>query len=319
VRFGTLILLLLAPLAQSRERESAGDDAAAYDRIATCVAEVENDFIGLDSLPAICPGFDDALAETGYTDFITQADAAYFDRDSLQDLHAIATRYRQPSDEAADRSVANLALLPQVLEQLDAESIDHRPPTWGERLRRWLDTLSQRAEAGQGSWLARWLSELQIPPWLGRSIVNTAIVLVLAIAIAVIVSELRAAMIFRRGGTRPAAPLGADPTGGSRSRPVLADVAAAPPRDRPALLLRMLVDTLVATARLHTERTLTHGELARRAAFDTAGQRASFRRVAAVSERILYGNQPADAAEIDAVVLTGAALHEQLLQPKGAT
>jgi hypothetical protein len=318
VRTGTLILLLLAPFAQSQETELARSPAAAYDRIATCVDEVESDFIGLHSLPDLCPGFDEALVATGYADFISEDDAAYFDWNSLRDLHQLADRYRRVDGHTSQGPAMDLAMLPQVLEQLDLEQADKRPLTWGQRVRRWLDTLLRRGDPQADSWLARWLSELDVPQWVGRSIVNVAIAVVLLIALLVIASELRAARIFRRGRTRGVSQPFFGASAGS-SRLALADVAAAPPGDRPALLLRLLVETLVATGRLQGERTLTHGELATRATFDGADQRTSFGRVAALCERILYGNRPAAADEIDAAIQSGSTLNEQLRARTAAT
>jgi hypothetical protein len=89
--------------------------------------------------------------------------------------------------------------------------------------------------------------------------------------------------------------------------------------ERPALLLRVLVNTLVSTGRLRAEKSLTHRELGMRAAFDAVDQRQSFNRVAALGERVLYGNRNVPPEEIDAVIETGRALDRQLNVPRAAT
>jgi hypothetical protein len=93
------------------------------------------------------------------------------------------------------------------------------------------------------------------------------------------------------------------------------DLDAAARSDRPSILLQMLVAALVKTGRLQAERSLTHRELATRARFDDSSQRESFRRVAQLAERIVYGGAEAP-ADLDEVVQAGRALHSQL---SGAT
>jgi hypothetical protein len=89
------------------------------------------------------------------------------------------------------------------------------------------------------------------------------------------------------------------------------DLDAAARNERPSILLKMLVATLVKTGRLQAERSLTHRELIGRAKFDDSSQRESFRRVAQLAERVVYGGDEAP-AELDEVVQAGRALHSQL-------
>ena len=89
------------------------------------------------------------------------------------------------------------------------------------------------------------------------------------------------------------------------------DLDAAARSERPSILLQMLVATLVKAGRLQAERSLTHRELTARAKFDDSSQRESFRRVAQLAERIVYGGDEAP-AELDEVVQAGRALHSQL-------
>jgi hypothetical protein len=90
------------------------------------------------------------------------------------------------------------------------------------------------------------------------------------------------------------------------------DIDAAALSERPSIVLRMLVATLVKTGRLQAERSLTHRELIKRVKLDDSGQRESFSRVAQLAERIVYGGNDAPADELDAVVQAGRALNAQL-------
>jgi hypothetical protein len=79
-----------------------------------------------------------------------------------------------------------------------------------------------------------------------------------------------------------------------------------------SMLLRMLVATLVRSGRLRTERGLTYRELSARANFDDAQQRESFRRVASLAERTVYGGRELTADEVEPVVAIARALDAQL-------
>jgi uncharacterized protein DUF4129 len=79
-----------------------------------------------------------------------------------------------------------------------------------------------------------------------------------------------------------------------------------------SMLLRMLVATLVRSGRLRTERGLTYRELSARATFDDAQQRESFRRVASLAERTVYGGREITAEEVEPVVAVARALDAQL-------
>ncbi len=99
----------------------------------------------------------------------------------------------------------------------------------------------------------------------------------------------------------------------------LRDIDTAPMRDRPLLLLRLLVQVLVKRRMLAGERALTHGELITHAGFADASQRARFARIVQLAEARqfaaegLFGRLHPDSA-IDAVLDDGRALYRQLAE-----
>jgi uncharacterized protein DUF4129 len=143
------------------------------------------------------------------------------------------------------------------------------------------------------------------------TVLFVALALLLGLTILVIVSELRAAGVFRKrlvieidnSTASTAAALADDAT---------VDVDSLPPDRKASMLLRMLVTTLVQSGRLRTERSLTHRELSARANFDDAAQRESFQRVAALAERTVYGGSEVAASEVEPIVSAARALDAQL-------
>lgn len=312
MRAGSLILLLLlAAAADSRDTGSA----AAVERIASCAAG-SGDEEGLEALEEACPGLREALDDSGYRAFIPESARESLTRGGLEDLRALDARDQsQHAVAAAHDDVAKLA---PVLRDLDQQRHTEQPLSWLDRVQRWLEGLLQRRQAGQDSWLARWLRDFAMPQRVSQIILYGSIVLIVVIAIGVIVNEMRAAGIFR-GGRRRRHGKVIEGAGSAMTNPVLPELNAVPISERPAVLLRMLVNSLLATGRLRTEKSLTHRELSVRAAFDADEQRNSFNQVAALSELIMYGNRAVAADEIDAVLQAGRRLDEQLNSPRVVT
>ena len=142
-------------------------------------------------------------------------------------------------------------------------------------------------------------------------ILFVAIALILVLTIVVIVNELRAAGVFRGRPDRRTTTVSRGAAALDAGDAVI-DLDALPADRKASMLLRMLVATLVQSGRLRTERSLTHRELCARATFDDAQQRESFRRVAALAERTVYGSREVPAEEVEPIVAAARALDAQL-------
>jgi hypothetical protein len=146
-----------------------------------------------------------------------------------------------------------------------------------------------------------------------------AVILVLAVVL--IWREVRIVWAdVRRAGKR-----GGSTVAGARvtAAPVtLGDVDAAPARDRPVWLLRLLVQTLVAKGRISGERGLTHGELIVRAAFSNESQRQRFAGIARLAEQRRYAADDMFDRErardgIETALVEGRELYVQLAASTG--
>jgi len=310
-------LLLAASVARSVPPEPAVDvDTSAAEIVAKCSEGAATDIVGLRELDAACPGLEHALVQLGYAPFVSEAQLDALTVHGLVDLQQLADRYRQPPDVAANP--IEVTTLGPILESLRQEQRAELPDTWFQRLKRWLRSVFDRPQQDSDSWLSRWLQERTIPEKVRDGIINGLILLVIALAVAVVFNEARAAGLLRRGGRRssrmPDRAAGPEPR-----RLSLADLDSAAPEERPSLLLRLLVATLVDAGRLRTEKSLTHRELSQRADFDAADQRENFQRVAVLGERLLYGDARVAPDEIEAAVEAGRALNAQLAAPKGSS
>lgn len=318
-------LLLAAPAAWSQSPrpqlqgtvDQAADQAAAQpaDLIAAC-SDADTDAIGLEALEATCPGLEHALVERGYAPFISESQLDELSVHSLVDLQRLTERYREPP--ASPAAEIEIASLKPILQSLQQQERTQRPLSLFERFRKWLRSVFDRPGSDSESWLSRWLEDVKVSEAVSRAIVYGLVILVIVLAIAVLLNELRAAGLLRRQArARKDAQMAPDADLDPATM-TLTDLDKVALQDQPSVLLRMLVATLVKTGRLRTERSLTHRELGVRAMFDEAAQRESFQRVAALGERMIYGDGHITDDEVETIVQTGRSLNTQLAVPKGS-
>jgi hypothetical protein len=295
-----VLWLLAAPAVFAQE------DRSARQVLDECIESVADDVIGMTALEQQCPGLEQALTELGLDPFIADWQRDTIGVYGLMTLQSVADRYSEPP---AARTV-QVESLQSILDELKQPVQAERPLTLAERFKRWLRNLMGQQDAARDSWLNRWFEEHSLSETAQKILLYGAVILVVLLAVAVIVNEVRVARKGRRKKDRMGAPDDAGlPAGALAARSL--DLEAAARSERPSILLQMLVAALVKTGRLQAERSLTHRELAARAKFDDSSQRESFRRVAQLAERVVYGGDNAP-AELDEVVQAGRALHSQL-------
>jgi len=318
VQAAAFVLLILATPAvfcqtAGTGAANAGDAAATSpaEIIARCGQADAEDAIGLQELESFCPGIEHALVEFGYAPFVSETQLDELSTYSFVDLQYLAQRYT-PSGAAPPHDL-DVTRLDSIVRSLEQPVQAELPPGLFERFKRWLRKAFAQQEADPDSWVNRWLPDLTISEAVSKALGYVLVVLVIVFAVGVLINELRAAGLLRRGrGSRRVAGAGMD-EGLSLATASANDLDAMPLRDRPSTLLRMLVATLVNTGRLRTERSLTHRELSARASLDEPAQRECFQRVAALGERTVYGGGSVSAEEIESVVAAGQSLNAQLL------
>jgi hypothetical protein len=293
------LLLLAAPAVFAQEERSARQ---VLDQ---CIESVEADVIGMPALEQKCPGLEQALVDLGLDPFIADWQWDTIGAYGLMTLRDVEQRYSEPP---AAREV-QVDSLKSVLDELQQPVRAEQPLTWFERFKRWLRNLMNKQQAEQDSWLSRLFDEYTLSETARNILFYGSVILVVLLALAVIVNEVRVA---RKGWRKRDRTQASDVAFGSAEGLARSlDLDGAARSERPSILLQMLVAALVKTGRLQAERSLTHRELTVRARFDDSSQRETFRRVAQLAERIVYGGDDAP-AELDEVVQAGRALHSQL-------
>ena len=300
MRLAALALLLLtAPVVFAQA------DEPARQVLDDCVESIDFEVIGMEAMEAACPGLDAALGELGLAPLLSDRQRETIGLNGLTNLQSLVQRYREPPEADA----VAVDSLQSVLDSLQKPPQVEQQLTWLERFKRWLRNLLGSDKASADPWLSRWLDKFELTETVRNVLFYGSLLLVVGLAIAVIVNEVRVARRSRRKSSATLnQAIGSD--GASSAGPL--DLEAAARNDRPSLVFRMLVATLVKTGRLQTERSLTHRELTVKARFDDQQQRESFQRVAELAERIVYGGDSASTDDLEYVVQAGRSLNSQL-------
>jgi len=318
VRSTALIAFLLSATvagsicAAASSADSADTEIATAQAIVVECSEADSDAVGLTALQEDCPGLEHALVELGYAPFIAEQQADTLTVHGLADLLALTRRYSEPSRADVAPDVGRLA---PILDSLQRQQHAQVPQGWFARFKQWLrDLFEQQASQKSGdTWFKRWWSEHSLSQRWVSLMTYGLIGLVLLLAVAVIVNEIRAGRI--KDGRRHRVNTADGAAVVEIPKFTLAGLDSVAPALRPALMLQALVNTLVEAGRLRADRSLTHRELGLRATFDSAEQRDGFRHIAGLGERLLYSAMPASTEEIDAAMATGRMLRAQLAVP----
>jgi hypothetical protein len=269
--------------------------------------------VGLEDLEAECPGIESALVAAGFAPFLSELQSSELTVYALSDLVQLYGYYhREPSANARTLEVDGVGRIVRSLEQVQ----QRRTESLLQRLERWLRNVLERPQSEAPPWLSRWLQGKSLPQKVTELIVYALIALVIVLAAVVLFNELRAAGMLKRSARKRLTML-AHGAGGVVTPLTFADLEAAAWRDKPSLVLQLLVSALIASGRLQSERSLTHRELTERAALDGPEQREHFRNIAVIVERARYGREPLTSEQIQRLVMDGRALHEEITAAAG--
>lgn len=265
---------------------------------------------GIDGLRPLCPELEHAILDLPLHEELPEHWQDSLDRSGVADLAALLHRYGSPPLSAVPR----VPTLYPIAQSLNPPQQRH---SWWQGVKDWLRQLLAAPATSGPSWFTRWFSPASLPQLLLRSILYAMLGAILIMAWWIIWRELQAAGLTAAAARRARQPSVPAPILPARLLK-LDDVEAAPLREQPAWLLRLLVQALLQSGRLNNERSLTHRELGPRSAFDDAQQQVSFESLSLLAERLLYGpNVPASSAagqpQIEHALTAGRRLYAQLL------
>ena len=276
-----------------------GAQATPLEDLRACVTRLKDD-AAAKKLIEICPDIEHTLAALGLDRQLSLDANQPADEDLLEDISELATRY---TGNPATRAPAT-ASLASIAAKVNGPKLEPQQ-SWWDRFKSWMRQWFSKHSGSDPGWLDGLLKRLVDSTQLMTAIFYICMALVLIGALAVIISELRAAAWLR--GRRHA-----PQDGGTGYLKVPLEIDPAHARTGIGQLLGLLVARLVATGRLRAERALTHRELVARSVLDDE-QRRTFASVALAAEALMYGAQGSDAP---AELLTqGNALLEKIAEP----
>jgi hypothetical protein len=265
---------------------------------------------GLDQLTILCPELPQTLQDAGVADRLHDHWQTRLSGAGLRQIRALLEHYQaEPLSAAPNTNAVNA-----IAKALRAQQA---PRGWWQRLGEWLRQLLQRRNSEGTPLLERLINALRgvTSERTQRVILYSSLALVLLLVGLVVWRELKAAGIGRRAAQRPARAGDPIPSAETAQSLGLAGLDQVPLTERPALLLRLLVEALRRRGQLAGERTLTHRELIQRAGLSDVGQRQRFAQVSLRAEQQLYGGSAAvatDQVELEQAVSAGRELYSQL-------
>ncbi|HEY7930213.1 MAG TPA: hypothetical protein VID71_09380 [Steroidobacteraceae bacterium] len=274
----------------------------------SCVARIGDDA----SATALkrCPRVAAALRALGYDQLLGDGWEQRLSGIALRDLRDLSRRYQRP----ALSSAPSLTMLPHILQEMRQ---DQTPHSWWQSFKQRLRNWFQLPSAGGGAWLVQLLSA--VPALVQRVLLYGTTVAVIALALWTIWRELIASGVLERRLRAPGtdANPASSARGAASAELVPADVDAAMPGQRAAVLLQLLLQALRRAGRVRAERALSCRELIEQARFDSVEQCQRFGTVARWAERERYAIDagPSDPA---AVLAQGRTLYAELLAPTAA-
>jgi hypothetical protein len=294
---GLLSCTLGAPIAWAASDAATAEVGRRLDR---CLNALDT---GAEPLPPyrrmiveeVCPGLAQAVSELPAAKSLSQPLDLQTTPNQLRDLRALLGSY-QRAPASVERF--DFAALPELL----ARTLQVEPTplvSWWQRFKDWLAQKLGGSGEPDYRWLTEFLKSLDPPEWLAALILRASVAVILLLALAVVVNELRAANLSswlqRRSRTQRASRV---PATVGASRLAWKDVTNLPPGQQPAALLRLVLQELVERGLLPDDLSLTNGEMLLRLGAAARTHAAPFAELAAAADATLFGNRAVVAAQL---------------------
>jgi hypothetical protein len=280
------VLLALVLVLAATPAAAARDPLAAIDN---CLKQLDPALdVGFEKVAERCPELAPALRASPWVAWLPRDWDQPGNELSDQGLSELRTLILRESQRRALRPAPRTGRLAPVLAALKAAPPE--PEGWWARVKAWLhDILEARTAAASEGWLARLLGAAQLPERAARLVIVAACAVLIGLAVAVVINELRVAGWLprrRRPGGAGASAAGAGPAGADD----LGQVDAAALELRPRLLLELIVRRLYEQGRLPPARALTVQEVLRAARLADNSDHERLRALATACERLRFSD-----------------------------
>jgi hypothetical protein len=292
---GLLLVAAGAAGAESRDALSALD---------TCIGQLDRGLdIGYARISARCPELTPSLLASPWAAWLPADWNTADNQLSAQGLSELRDLLgRETAPPAAGRPL-HIERVGAVL----ARVTEAQPPRtgWWPRFKRWLRDLFTPRPSDERSWWRRLLGDIHLTQGLKQAIVWASLALVMALAVAVVLNELRLAGLLRR---RQRVTPSASAADAGRIGLTLAEIERASLGEQPALLLDFIARRLVEQERLPPARAFTTREVVRRARLSDEADRVRLTELAAVCERVRFSGHAVAPQAVAAAVARGREL-----------
>jgi|HubBroStandDraft_6_1064221.scaffolds.fasta_scaffold71452_2 hypothetical protein len=271
---------MVAPCASARDALQVIDE---------CIARLDTSVdVGYALIAQRCPQLTPALVQSPYAAWLprdwNRPDSQQLSAQGLSELRILLGRAGEvrpaPGALAATQHVAGILA---AISRPESSQL-----SWWTRFRQWLRRImSGQADSG-ASWFARWWQSIDLSGESRDLITWTCLAVLVAVALGVVVNELRVAVLL---GLRPAARTAATGGAPARAQVTLGQIETVAPREQPALLLELIAAHLGARGLLPPARTLTARELVRRARLPAQAARSDLMQLVGVCERIRFADE----------------------------
>ena len=278
----------------------------AMPNVDACVARLDPQLdIGYDRIAARCPDLMKQLETGAWAPWLPRGW-----KEAGNDLSAGSLKeFRELVDRESSTGEINPAAAPNVhsLQPILTALAGSRTETGWSRFKSWLrSVLERREQPTDESWFSRMVSHVGISQSVIRLITYAALAVVVVLACIIVINELRTAGLLggRKGFGRKRSPRSARSTAGTGWN----DIERAPLRDRPRLLLELIVRRLSDRGALPPSGALTVRELTRAVQLPEADDRSRLAELALAAERVRYSATEPGAAGLDQPLVRGREL-----------
>lgn len=270
------------------------------DRLDACIGHLDHELdVGYERIAVKCPELTAALEHSAWTPWLPadwNQPRNQLSAEGLTQLRTLLSRSLKPAAAAHAPSAQKAAAVVARISLAE----DSRKGWW-QRFKAWLRGLTDGSDSDAGP-AAGWLGALDFSQGVAKLVAWLALAVVVSIAFAVIVNELRLAGVLKRRASarQPGQRIAAD-----RSDLTLIEVERREPREQPALLLELIADRLTSQGRLPPSRALTARELLRGVQLADDSERTWLSELAMACEQLRFSTRDFADASVASAITAG--------------